>query len=97
MGKKIRLAAGVMENLELMGLKMKKMSEAKDLTIEEILEIDDEDLSKSKEEHINEIETDSDKTIKGIRDLESSSEPMNYSSCGGILALYNRFLQPQGR
>ena len=31
--KKIRLAAGVMEKLESMGLKMKKMSEAKDLTI----------------------------------------------------------------
>ena len=55
---------------------MKKMSEAKDLTIEVILGIDDEDLSKSKEEHISEIENEFDKTIKEIRDLESSSEPM---------------------
>ena len=62
--------------MELMNLKMRKMSEAKDLTIEVILGIDDENLSKPKEEHINEIEMDHDKTIKGIQDLQSSSEDL---------------------
>ena len=76
LSRKVRLAAGVMENLELMNLKMRKMSEAKDLTIEVILGIDDENLSKPKEEHINEIEMDHDKTIKGIQDLQSSSEDL---------------------
>ena len=66
MSRKVRLAVGVMENLELMNLKMRKMSEAKDTTIEVILGIDDENLSKPKEEHISEIESDYDKTIKGI-------------------------------
>ena len=94
MGKKIRLAAGVMENLELMSLKMKKMSEAKDLTIEVILGIADADLSKSKEEHINEIETEFDKTIKGIRDLESSSEPMIAAAEEFLQGPTNNSVQP---
>ena len=55
-----------MISLDMMNLKMKKMSEAKDTTIEVTLGIDDENLSKPKEEHINEIESDYDKTIKGI-------------------------------
>ena len=76
LSRKIRLSATVMEKLETMGLKIKKMEEAKDATIEVILGIDEKDLSKSKEEHIGEIEKEFDKTIEEIRDLENSSEPM---------------------
>ena len=65
-----------MISLDMMNLKMRKMSEAKDTTIEVILGIDDENLSKPKEEHISEIESDYDKTIKGIWDIENSSEEL---------------------
>ena len=52
------------------------MKESKDTCIEVIIGIDDDDLSKLKDEHINEIELDYDKYIKNIRDLENSSEEL---------------------
>ena len=64
-----------MISLDMMNLKMRKMSESKDTTIEVILGIDDENLSKPKE-HINEIKMDYDKTIKGIQELQSSSKDL---------------------
>ena len=44
LSRKIRLSATVMEKLETMGLKIKKMEEAKDATIEVILGIDEKDI-----------------------------------------------------
>ena len=64
LSRKIRLSASVMEKLETMGLKIKKMEEAKDATIEVILGIDEKDLSKSREEHIGEIEKSLIKPLK---------------------------------
>ena len=83
-----------MEKLETMRLKIKKMEEAKDATIEVILGIDEKDLSKSREEHIGEIEKEFDKTIEEIRDLESSSEPMIAAAEEFLQARANNSVQP---
>ena len=64
MSRKIRLSALVMEKMETMGLKKKKLEEVKDATIEVILGIDEKDLSKSREEHIGEIKKSLIKPLK---------------------------------
>ena len=74
--RRVRLAATLIEALDTINLKVKKMKESKDTCIEVIIGIDDDDLSKLKDEHINEIELDYDKYIKNIRDLENSSEEL---------------------
>ena len=76
LSRKIRLSATVMEKLETLGLKIKKMEEVKDATVEIILGIDEKELSKSREEHIGEIEKEFDRAIEEIRELESNSEAM---------------------
>ena len=52
LSRKIRLSAAVMEKMENMGLKKKKLEEVKDTAIEVILGIDEKQLAKSREEHI---------------------------------------------
>ena len=76
LSRKIRLSAAVMEKMENMGLKKKKLEEVKDSTIEVILGIEEKQLVKSREEHIGEIEKEFDKTVEEIKDLERNSEDM---------------------
>ena len=72
--KKVRLAACVMEALEGVNLKVKRMAEAKDTLVEIIIELSDDKLSKSKEEHINELNEEHDKYMEIIRALKTSYE-----------------------
>ena len=72
--KKVRLAACVMESLEGVNLKVKRMAEAKDTLVEIIIEVPDDKLSKTKEEHINELDEEHDKYMEIIRALKTSYE-----------------------
>ena len=56
--KKVRLAASVMENLENVNLKVKKMSDAKDVLIDIIIGMEENALSKPKEELITELDNE---------------------------------------
>ena len=76
LSRKIRLSAAVMEKMENIGMKKKKLEEVKDTAIEVILGIDENQLAKSREEHIGEIEGDFDKTTEEIKNLEAVSEAM---------------------
>ena len=72
--KKVRLAACVMEALEGINQKVKKMAEAKDALVEIIIGLSDDALSKSKEDHINELDGEHDKYMEIIRALKTSYE-----------------------
>ena len=76
LSRKIRLSASVMEKLENIGIKKKKLEEVKDTAIGVILGIDENQLAKSREVHIGEIEGDFDKTAEEIKNLEAVSEAM---------------------
>ena len=72
--KKVRLAACVMEVLEGINQKVKKMAEVKDALVEIIIGLSDDALSKSKEDHINELDGEHDKYMEIIRALKTSYE-----------------------
>ena len=56
--KKLRLAAGMLENLEELQKKVKKMEQANEITIETILATDEGELSKKKKELLTDFETE---------------------------------------
>ena len=62
--KKLRLAARMLENLEELQKKVKKMEQANEIVIEKILDTDDGELSKKKEELVTEFETENDKYLE---------------------------------
>ena len=55
--KKLRLAARMLENLEELQIKVKKMEQSNEITIEAILAEDEGKLSKKKEELVTDFET----------------------------------------
>ena len=58
--KKLRLSARMLENLEELQMKVKKMQQANEVVIQKILETDDEELSKKKEELVSDFESEND-------------------------------------
>ena len=62
--KKLRLSARMLENLEELQKKVKKMEQANEIVIEKILDTDDGELSKKKEELVSEFETKNDKYLE---------------------------------
>lgn len=74
--RKIRLAATLIDTLESLNMRVKKMVDAKDVTIETIIGIPDEDLSKPKDELVTEIEVEHDKYIKNVKDIKTGSEDL---------------------
>ena len=62
--KKLRLAAQMLESLEELKTKVKKMEQANEITIETILATDEGELSKKKEELVTDFETENDKYLE---------------------------------
>ena len=62
------------EYIPLVDLRVKMMAEAKDTLVEIIIEVPDDKLSKTKEEHINELDEEHDKYMEIIRALKTSYE-----------------------
>ena len=62
--KKLRLSARMLENLEELQMKVKKMEQANEIVIQKILDTDDGELSKKKEELVSEFETKNDKYLE---------------------------------
>ena len=65
--KKVRLAASVMENLENVNQKVKKMTDAKDMLIEIIIGMEENALFKPTEELIAELYSEHEKYISNIK------------------------------
>ena len=59
--KKLRLAARMLENLDELQKKTKKMEKATENTIKTLLECEDEELSKGKEDIVKDYEAESNK------------------------------------
>ena len=74
--KRVRLAASVMENLENVNLKVKKMTDAKDVLIDIIIGMEENALSKPKEELITELDSEHEKYISNIKETKTDSEEM---------------------
>ena len=73
--KKVRLAASVMETLDNINQMVKKMIDAKDMLVEIIIGLEDDALSKSKEDLIAEIDTEHEKYMLNIREMKTGFEP----------------------
>ena len=74
--KKVRLAASVMENLENVNQKVKKMTDANDVLIDIIIGMEENALSKPKEELITELDSEHEKYISSIKETKTGSEEM---------------------
>ena len=74
--KRVRLAASVMENLENVNQKVKKMTDAKDVLIDIIIGMEENALSKPKEELITELDSEHEKYISNIKETKTGSEKM---------------------
>ena len=75
--KKIRLAATLIECLEVLNTWIRKMKEAKDVTIETIIGLpEDAEISKPKDELISDLEAEHDKYIKNVKDTKTGYEEL---------------------
>ena len=74
--KRVRLAASVMESLDNVNQKVKKMIDAKDMLIEIIIGMEENALSKSKEDHITELDNEHEKYMLNIKEIKTGSEEM---------------------
>ena len=72
--KKLRLAARLMDNLQELHSKVKKMENATEATIESMLECEDDELSKSKEDLAKEYEAETNKYLKEYKDTQIQLE-----------------------
>ena len=66
--KKVRLAASVMENLENVNQRMKRMNDAHTTLIDIIIGLEEDTLSKTKEELNQEVDGEHEKYIANIKD-----------------------------
>ena len=67
--KKIRLAATLMECLEILNMRIIKMEEVKDVTLETIIGLsEDTEISKPKDELMSELEVEHDKCLQNVND-----------------------------
>ena len=74
--KKLRLAARMLENLEELQTKVKKMEQANEITIETILATDEGELSKKKEELVTDFETENDKYLEDSKNIQGQLEEL---------------------
>ena len=65
-----------MENLENVNQKVKKMTDAKDVLIDIIIGMEENALSKPKEELITELDSEHEKYISNIKETKTGSEEM---------------------
>ena len=72
--KKLRLAAGMLESLEILQTKVKKMEQANDVTIEAILAEDEGKLSKKKEEIVEDYEAENETYMENSRKVQGQLE-----------------------
>ena len=74
--KKLRLAARLMENLEELRSKTKKMQEATENAIEFLLECDESELSKKKEEIVKEYEAETEEYLNKAKESQVELESL---------------------
>ena len=74
--KKLRLAARMLENLDELQKKVKKMETANENTIEILLSLEDEELSKSKEDLVKEYEAENNKYLNESKDIQGQLEEL---------------------
>ena len=64
----------MLENLEELQMKVKKMEQANEIVIQKILETDEEELSKKKEELVSEFESENDKYLEEAKNIQGQLE-----------------------
>ena len=74
--KKLRLAASMLESLEILQTKVKKMEQANDVTIEAILAEDEGKLSKKKEEIVEDYEAENETYMENSRKVQIELEQL---------------------
>ena len=72
--KKVRLAASVMKNLENVNQRIKRMNDAHTILIDIIIGLEEDTLSKPKEELNQEVDGEHEKYIANIKDIKTGSE-----------------------
>ena len=72
--KKLRLSARMLENLEELQKKVKKMEQANEIVIQKILDTDEGELSKKKEELVSEFESENDKYLEEAKNIQGQLE-----------------------
>ena len=74
--KKLRLAAGMLESLEILQTKVKKMEQAKDVIIEAILAEDEGKLSKKKEKIVEDYVSENETYLENSRKIQGQLEEL---------------------
>ena len=74
--KKLRLAAGMLESLEILQTKVKKMEQANDNIIEAILAEDEGKLSKKKEEIVEDYVSENEAYLENSRKVQGQLEEL---------------------